>query len=334
MGDSETSVYSIHGLLVSSQMPLEAPRIDGSSREEEARGSESHSSEYQIAAGEPRDVPHRPPPGPLLAELRLGELAFWASEDGEKRGRWTLRYAGTCDVVLDSEQRRIVVHACPGSDPGIISTLLGAGVLSHALTAEGRLVLHAAAVEVGGRALAIAGPSGAGKSTVAALLCAGGARLVTDDALRIDPIDGAAVCFPGNQTLRLRPTAASLGEEIEGAELSESADGRTTVGPPHVAGAPLELAAVLLPLPSREASEPGVARLSAREGLVELISNPRLAAWQVTWPVVQHFDASAKLAESVPVYRATVPWGPPFQPALAAELLSTLSSPAVRPASG
>ena len=233
-------------------------------------------------------------------------------------------------MALDSDQHRIVVHRCPGTDAGIIPTLLGSGVLSHALTAEGRLVLHAAAVEVGGRGLAIMGASCAGKSTVAALMCAGGAALVTDDALRVDPIDGGAVCFPGNRTLRLRPTAASLGEEIGGAELSESADGRTTVAPPEAADTPLELAAVLIPSPSREATELEVVRLGARDGLVELISNPRLAAWQVSWPVVRHFDLTTRIAESVPVFRATVPWGPPFEPGLAGELLAAagLDSPA------
>jgi hypothetical protein len=327
-------LYSIHGLLVRSEIPLEARRIDGPPREKDERQrGESNAPDYRISSGEPRDVPHRPPAGRLLAEFHLGDLGFWATEVGDGAGRWTLRYAGICDVALDPDQRTIVVHRCPGTDPGIIPTLLGAGVLSHALTAEGRLVLHAAAVQVGGRALAIAGPSGVGKSTVAALLCAGGAGLVTDDALRVDPIDGGAVCFPGNRNVRLRPTASSLGREIAGAEIAESADGRTTVRPPEAAESPLELAAVLIPSPSRAAPKLDVVRLSARDGLVELISNPRLAAWQVAWPVVRHFDLTARVAESVPVFRATVPWGPPFRPGLGADLLSAvgLDSPAAEP---
>jgi hypothetical protein len=310
---------------VRSEIPLEARRIDRVTRAKDGpRKLGPGPPDYQIVLGEVRDAPYCPPPGRLLAELRLDRFGFWATEASERPRQWTLRYAGICDVDLDTGRRMVVVHACPDIDLAIIPTLLGASVLSHVLIAEGRLVLHAAAVQAAGRAVAIAGPSGAGKSTLAAILCAAGADLVTDDALRVDPVDGSALCFPGNRNVRLRPNAAVLGQEIGGAKLSQSADGRTTVRPPEAAESPLELAAVVLPSPSRSAPGLNVVRLGARDGLVELISNPRLAAWQVVWPAVRHLDLTARIAEAVAVFRATVPWGPPFHPKLAAELLSAI----------
>ena len=150
---------------------------------------------------------------------------------GATPARWTLRYAGICDVTLDRERKTIIVHRSPQADPGLIPIFLEGSVLAHALTAEGLLVLHASAVEVEGRALAIVGPSGAGKSTLAALLCAAGARLVADDALRVDATDSGAVCFPGTRGLRLRPAAASLGGEDRGSGGGETADGRIAVLP-------------------------------------------------------------------------------------------------------
>lgn len=67
--------------------------------------------------------------------------------------------------------------------------------VTQALTAEvikelrGRfLLLHAAAVEIGGRALVLVAPSGTGKSTAARMLCsAADARYLTDETVIIDP---------------------------------------------------------------------------------------------------------------------------------------------------
>lgn len=48
-------------------------------------------------------------------------------------------------------------------------------------TGDGGWSIHATAVALGGRALAICGPAGAGKSAMAAGMIASGARLVADD---------------------------------------------------------------------------------------------------------------------------------------------------------
>jgi len=235
-----------------------------------------------------------------------------------------LRYAGICDVVLDRGRRTIIVHPAFEADPGRIPIFLEGNVLAHALAAEDLLVLHASAVQVEGRALAIIGPSGGGKSTLAALLCSVGARLVTDDALRVDPTSSGAVCYPGSHGIRLRPAAASLGREIDGATVQATADGRTKVLPTRRADAPLKLQAVLVPEPSREAQELQVRRLGAMAGLQELLRHPRLTVWRAPGPIGRLFALTAEVAPGLPVYRATVPWGPPFPPGLAEELLASV----------
>src|SRR5439155_24182481 len=56
--------------------------------------------------------------------------------------------------------------------------------------------------------ISFVGAPGMGKSTLAALLCASGADLVTDDVLRLSP-DGAALrCCFGPAEIRLRSNAA------------------------------------------------------------------------------------------------------------------------------
>jgi hypothetical protein len=52
--------------------------------------------------------------------------------------------------------------------------------------AEPGWVLHAAAIDVGGRALVLCGPSGAGKTTLALALTARGHRLLTEEVVWVD----------------------------------------------------------------------------------------------------------------------------------------------------
>lgn len=58
------------------------------------------------------------------------------------------------------------------------------------------LLLHAATVEKGGRAIVLTGESGAGKSTLAALLMARGWRLMGDEFALLSPETGMIHAFP------------------------------------------------------------------------------------------------------------------------------------------
>jgi len=71
-------------------------------------------------------------------------------------------------------------------------------ILALILGLQGEHPLHASAVAVDGRAIAIAGASGSGKSTLAAKLCIAGASFVTDDLLRLTR-DGGCIRPPANR---------------------------------------------------------------------------------------------------------------------------------------
>jgi hypothetical protein len=321
--------YRIHGLLVESEIPFNALAVDGEcggrGASPESRNPDGAIPDYRIIEGHARDCPHSPPPGRILGEFREQGFGYWATETRREPPRWTLRYTGICDATLDCAAHTITLHRAPEADRGLLPVFLEGSVLAHAATAQGLLILHASAVEVEGRALAIVGPPGAGKSTLAALLCAAGARLVADDALRVDATAAGTVCFPGTLGLRLRPAAAGLKAELKGAAVKETADGRTAVRPARPADAPLELAGVLVPELSRPAARLRLRRLGAMEGLQELLSYPRLIRWRAREPIAQLFDLTAGAATELPVYRATLPWGPPFQPRLADRLLAELA---------
>jgi hypothetical protein len=60
------------------------------------------------------------------------------------------------------------------------------------------------------------------------------------------------------------------------------------------------------------------------DALQQLLRYPRLVSWQAPEPIGRLFQLTARVAAVLPVYRATVPWGPPFPPNLAEELLASV----------
>ncbi|WP_445681337.1 HPr kinase/phosphorylase [Radicibacter daui] len=102
-------------------------------------------------------------------------------------GAMTARYAmrGIAAYLIE-DGNRITVSAEPeGTEQDVALFMSGTvfGVLCHQ---RGRFPLHAACVEIAGRAVAFAGDSGTGKSTLAAALSRRGFRLLADDVSVID----------------------------------------------------------------------------------------------------------------------------------------------------
>ena len=81
-------------------------------------------------------------------------------------------------------------------------------VLATAMHAAGDVCFHASAVAVEGEAIAFLGAKGFGKSTLAWALVRAGARLLTDDTLRVR-LDETPLAYPGVHELRLRRDAAT-----------------------------------------------------------------------------------------------------------------------------
>jgi HprK-related kinase A len=102
------------------------------------------------------------------------------------------------------------------------------------------LIVHAAVLERGGRALLIPAPSGSGKSTLAAgLVYAGGWRLLSDEMALIDPPTGSV--WPLPRPLSLKNDSIDLIRGLApdarfGQEVQETAKGRVVhVAPPSEA---------------------------------------------------------------------------------------------------
>jgi hypothetical protein len=142
-----------------------------------------------IAEWQPR--PGNPFHGRLVRNGR--GFGFWASDGG-----W---------YVVDLDEPSVTLAPTGGT-----LTLTGEvrmfGVPSSLIALDrGDLSMHAAAVEIGGRAVVLAGPSRYGKTTLAAAFAAAGHRLLTEDMTRCTLAGGPSV-YPGPAVVRLRPDVA------------------------------------------------------------------------------------------------------------------------------
>jgi HprK-related kinase A len=105
---------------------------------------------------------------------------------------------------------------------GLLAAEMGMN-LQMALGQRRFLLLHAASVERGGRALILTGHSGAGKSTLAALLGERGWRLLGDEFALLDPVDGSLHPFP--RAISLKNEAIGLFAAAGASRLGPRLDG-------------------------------------------------------------------------------------------------------------
>src|SRR5262245_9285815 len=167
--ESDAQSYRLHGLTLRSELPLCASFDD--------RGFPDYIVKW--ADGTRTDGARR---GRVVARavLPAGEFEHASCETG-----YQLRFPGVGEFLVDVHEQSITVCLIGGVHPDIASLLLAGHVMAFLLNVAGECVLHASGVLVDESVLAFAGASGSGKSTLAALFCSDGARLVSDDVLRL-----------------------------------------------------------------------------------------------------------------------------------------------------
>lgn len=289
--------------------------------------AEGTTADVVVRDGGVIDVPDDIPPGePIIDHWWDGRRTYSAAatDDGI-----VLRFHGACEFRLSPGLDHVVLHRDGRADPGLGTILTTGGLLAFQLFLRGLPVLHASAVDVGDAAVAVVGNSGQGKSTVAALLCAEGARLITDDVLRVDVTDGRAEARLGATELRLRKGAddlARLFADDAGPGRRRSADDRHVLRLADDAADHLPLRTIVLPLPKRDRTDLVLHEVPAREAPFLLLRCLRLAGWQDEGIATEHFAAMVAVSRCVPVVAAEIPWGPPFDSAISAQLLGAVTA--------
>lgn len=169
--------------------------------------------------------------GTVLHEARLdggAEVRVERGDGGEhliRRGEHRFRLSG--------DLRRMLCAPPLRPDAAWESSLLDWAPYAAAVLAR-RECLHAGAVTVGDRVLAVAAPAGGGKSTLVAALVGAGARFFSDDVLALERHGTEVLAHPGAPfgwlARRRRGLAAGLGTvraEVDGELWVEVADPAT-----------------------------------------------------------------------------------------------------------
>src|SRR4051794_37025254 len=146
---------------------------------------------------------------PASAATRLVEEHFDDSPDAARSidhapGAGYRLYARHFGLAHVSEDGSLVRCAPPEDEPWSWQRFLVGRILPLAAVLRGREVFHAAAVTVGGRAIALSAETGVGKSSITARLVLEGAGFLTDDVLAIDRHDGTFRAHPGASILCVR----------------------------------------------------------------------------------------------------------------------------------
>jgi hypothetical protein len=265
----------------------------------------------------------RPLRGEVIALCQTDEQV-WYTATRVATG-YRLRFRDCCDLAISADLSQVEVRPAPSEAASVIPVLLAGTLVAFLLTLRGDTVLHASAVAVGGRALAFTGLSGSGKTTLAALMCVeAGGDLVTDDVLVVEP-GPPATCIGGASELRLRETAAGIATTRPEFPSYTTVDERVAFAPRTAAARHLPLAAIVVPGKSRNAAAVDVTRMRESDALVSLLALPRVYGWRDPDVLNRTFSALAQVVNRVPVYAATIPWGPPFDPTIAPTLAELIS---------
>lgn len=254
----------------------------------------------------PEMVPNRP----ADVTIEFGPLPVSTASCLRAKPHFQIYADGTAILRLPQDIRLLFdkghtlrIEAPDGLDRRLVRGWLigpGLGLLMHQRETP---PLHACAITLAGRAIAIAGDSGAGKSTTARALLHRGHQLLAEDQALIDPV--SKQLYPGAPDLRLWAEAARLfgdpmvEESRVGVEEDKFAIGSFRDRFDHI---PRLLAAffVLSPDP---ADRPTVERLGAAAAAAALhrhVYRLRLATFMGLGPGI--FRWATDLAAKVPVY--------------------------------
>lgn len=255
------------------------------------------------------------PTGTVIASAATDDEWWYVAVDtGEG---YLVRVRDCADFVISADLGSVEVRrAATGDRAHLVPVLLAGTVVSFVLMLRGATLMHASAVAIDGRAVAFVGQSGRGKSTVAALMCAADAALVTDDVLVVRG-GTRPTCVGGAAELRLRPNAAPIAYEHDASRARTTVDERVGFGPREVIDEVLPLGAIVIPTPDREISEIRVERLPQHAALFALLSFPRVYGWRREDELTRDFAVYREIVAAVPTFAAWIPWGPPFDPGVA-----------------
>jgi hypothetical protein len=244
------------------------------------------------------------------------QLSVWRNEAGE----YAFLYPDEAAFILSPPQRRIEGGWFPQSSPEAAAIYLLGPVMGQWLRLHGRLVLHASAVAVDGKAILLVGPAHAGKSTTAAVFASLGYPILSDDLGVLDERQEGFWVLPGYPKLKLWNDALTFlaGDANQFPRIIPNDpqwDKRyLPLDEDAFQPAPLPLAAVYL-LSGREDAI-SIQPLQGAEAMISLLSNIYVKYLATREMKQRDFAILGRLLREIPVRQVTAPSGLEGLPAL------------------
>ncbi|HEY2335424.1 MAG TPA: hypothetical protein VGH58_10510 [Solirubrobacterales bacterium] len=180
---------SLYGFEVKSELPLR--RLNSAVG---ARG------ELRVEATDgPLEAPAQEPASTLIDD----QGKCWYASYELKGGGCLIELPPSVSFLIEPNEGRIAVDS-RDDDAELLEHRIVSAAICTLLSMRGDLVLHAAAVEVDGRAMLFCGPSLRGKSTLARALGEAGHRVLAEDGVSIALGKDEPIAFPGARGVRVR----------------------------------------------------------------------------------------------------------------------------------
>lgn len=255
----------------------------------------------------PRD--QAPPTSQPFHTWRMPDGTDWAYFF-RGSGGYLVRFPRLADFEVSPDGRQVRAWPTPGATHATVQQLYLNQVLPLALSKQGRIVLHASAVDIAGQAVAFMGPSGRGKSTLAASFATHGSGFLTDDGLHLEWHDNELVVAPSHPSIRLWDDSRNA----LGADALEVAPAAAyTSKARYLAGPGLAFCAEARPLRrvyllGADAAEgPRIRRAQPAQALMAMVRNSFLLDIEEHAMLARHFDDFARISEKPIHYHLDYP---------------------------
>src|SRR6188474_787345 len=227
------------------------------------------------------------------------------------RARWKyfrFRYADETEFVVDKAGTQVwAAWREPLTIEDTATYLLGP-VMGFVMLLRGVVCLHASAVAIGDKAIALLGPAGAGKSTTAAAFAERGHSVLAEDVVTLDDRGDQFLVRPGYPCIRLWPPAvkALYGSETHLPRLTPNWDKCYLDLNDNFQREPLRLAAIYhLGERRHDATAPFVQTLDRAEGLMSLVANTYATKLMDKQMRAREFEVLTRVVSNVPLRRIT-----------------------------
>jgi len=230
---------------------------------------------------------------------------FYRTEAG-----YLLRFPELADFQVSYDGRSVCCWPVPGVSEASVQQLYLNQVLPLAQSKHGKLVFHASAVEIDGKAVAFIGESGKGKSTLAASFATNGFRFLTDDGLVVELVDGESRVMPSHPSIRLwedsQEALIAMGAQTA-PPVQFTSKARFLAGNEIVFCEQSRSLGCAYFLGETEEQEPLVEPMNPGEALIELVKHSFLLDVEEKEMLAMHFDELSNLVQKPIFYRLNYP---------------------------